>query len=85
MGVDESGNAIVVWLPLGAGSGPSAEPHAVYANRFSVANGEWGAPEEIKFTAGSSENPLAAVSASGNAVAVWQVRFADELEVSQFR
>lgn len=85
IGVDESGNAIAVWLRPGGGMGPDGDPNASYANRFSVANDAWGDPEKIKHTTESSENPLVAVSSSGNAVAVWPVLRADVLEANQFR
>ncbi len=64
VGVDGSGNFIVVWIQL------DGSHESIYANRYVPGTG-WGTAALIETGAGNAYAPRVAVNASGVAVAVW--------------
>jgi hypothetical protein len=65
IGVDASGNAIVVWRLV------DALAYDISANRFNAASGTWGTAQLIESQGDSVGPPRVAIDASGNAIAVW--------------
>lgn len=64
VGVDDAGNAIAIWQQA------DEERYTVWASRYSPAS-SWGSPEPISLPGGDAHRPELAVSATGDAVALW--------------
>jgi hypothetical protein len=64
--VDDSGNAVVVWLrdPFG--------DSIVQASRFASDGVTWSTPVNVSTVGNSANTPQVAIDGSGNAVAVWR-------------
>jgi hypothetical protein len=66
LGLDEAGNALVVWNHRGGGR------LNIVATRYLIGSG-WGTPAAIDVsTAGNSRDVQIAMTAAGNAIAIWQ-------------
>ncbi|MBI3071828.1 MAG: hypothetical protein HYY84_06820 [Deltaproteobacteria bacterium] len=63
--VDTAGNAVAVWSQF------DGTWTSIYANRYSVANGQWGTPTLIEADDRNAVVPLVGVDAYGNATVVW--------------
>lgn len=69
---DAAGNALVVWGSAGAGNGVGL---GLFGQRYSATSSPVGAEFQINTTtAGIPERPSVAVSATGAALVVWQLR-----------
>jgi len=63
---DENGNAIAVWVQSDA----SPQEYGLWSNRYVPGKG-WGKPERINSYVGQADWPSIAMSAHGQAMAVW--------------
>jgi hypothetical protein len=63
--VDGNGNALSVW------SQTDGAQDNIWANRFSLANGSWGAATMIENDDGSARRPAISIDNNGNALALW--------------
>ena len=66
LAVDASGNVISVWI-RDSGIGPPD----IWTNRYSAATGTWGTSQALETDVGFAFNPVLAMDAAGNAIAVW--------------
>ncbi|MFQ5597124.1 MAG: hypothetical protein ACE5GK_03655 [Nitrospiria bacterium] len=66
IGIDAAGNAIAVWLQDDGGFS-----WRLYANRFDAVAGNWGTQTRIESGSLSPSLPEIAMSAAGDAIAVW--------------
>jgi hypothetical protein len=65
---DNNGNAIAAWYQkFGAPQG-----RHIWANRYDVGSGSWGAPTRLDSSPLDAQGPSLAVNGSGNAMAVWR-------------
>ena len=64
IGIDDAGNVIAVWYQN------DGITQSIYANRYVVGTG-WGTAELIETSSESAQDVRIAVTASGNAIAVW--------------
>ncbi len=66
IGIDASGNAILIWLTVGF----SASSNQIYYARFTASLKTWSSAIQLS-SGGINASPQIAVNSSGNALAVW--------------
>jgi len=71
LAMDAYGRAIAVWEKPAANSDPYTDYHNVYAYHYSPTEG-WDSDQAIENYSGDSTDPQVAISAQGDALAVWQ-------------
>jgi len=67
IGVDDAGNAMATWM-----QNDSLGAHSIWANRYLVASGKWGAATRLDGADSTDASPTQlAVAAGGSAIVVW--------------
>jgi hypothetical protein len=67
IGIDSSGNAIIVWEQ----EGPSFDFFSIQSSRYTVADDTWSQARPLEFGGGSATEVQIAVDGDGNAIVVW--------------